>query len=96
MAFGEPMPLRGLRGVIQWYYMTAAEVRDYTVTYSQERRAWMVRGGVVAPDAFKLQQRPLMFTVPVKGGGALRWPVLDVTIQAGRLMANLGPPGKDT
>ena len=90
------IPLRGLRGAIKWYYQTAADVANYAVVYNQERRAWTLRGGVVAGNAFTLQQRPLLFVAYVKGGAALTWPIVDFTITDGRLSANLGPPAKES
>ena len=87
------IPLRGLRGAIRWQYYTAAAVVDFAVTYDQTRRAWALRGGIIAPDAYKLAQRPLTFLAPTKGGGALRWPVVDLIVRDGRIAATLGPPG---
>lgn len=95
MANGAALPLTGSRAVIQWYYQTAADVRDYAVRFDQDTRAWTVRGGVVAPNAYALQQSPLTFAITVKGGPALRWPVVRVTIADGRLVALLGSPGSD-
>jgi len=90
------IPLRGAFGAIRWFYYTAAGVRDFSVVYNQDRRAWTLRGGAVAPDPFKLQQRPLSFMAPTKGGPPLTWPVLDVVVQDGRIVATLGDPGKVT
>lgn len=87
------IPLRGRTGFIRWHYYTAAGVTDFVVRYDQDRRAWTLRGAVVAPDAFKLQQAPLEFMAPVeKGGPPLRWPIVTFQIVDNRLTAQLGPP----
>ena len=93
---GNAIPLRGARGVIRWHYYTAAGVTDFTVTYDQERRAWSLRGGAIAPDPFKLGQTPLEFFAPTKQGTGLRWPVITVTVKDGRIAATLGEPGTGT
>jgi hypothetical protein len=90
--FSAAIPLRGARGAIRWFYYTAADVTNFTVVYSRDRAAWTLQGGVVAPDAFKLGQAPLEFVAPTKGGGALRWPVLSLSVRDGRVTATLGAP----
>jgi len=87
------IPLRGARGLIRWYYYTAAGVTDFTVTYNQERRAWFLRGGAVAPDPYKLSQTPLEFYAPTAQGTGLRWPIVgEPVIKDGRIAATLGAP----
>ena len=90
------IPLTGRRGAIRWHYHTAADVLDYTVTSpSAGRPEWQLRGVVPdgAANAYKLAQTPLEFVATVTPGSVLKWPVLSVTIVAGRLRATLGPPG---
>ena len=72
-----PIPLRGLRGALKWYYQTAAGITNYSVTYSPERQAWTMRGGLVAPNAYSLEQRPLLFVAYLKDGAELTWPVVE-------------------
>jgi hypothetical protein len=87
----DPLPLRGMRGAIRWYYYVAAGVTDWTVRYDRARACWTLRGGLVAPDPFKLTQTPLEFVVPTKGGGRLCWPILTITATDNRIAATLGP-----
>jgi len=90
------LPLTGRRGAIRWHYYTAADVLDYTVTApSADRPSWLLRGTVPAgaSDPYKLTQTPLEFVATLTVGSVLRWPVLAVTVEAGRIRATLGPPG---
>jgi hypothetical protein len=83
------MEIRGARGFLRWYAYAAAEVRDYTLTKSG--RGYGLAGWLAGADAFKLSQRPLLFEVPVKGGGVWRWPVESLTTAEGKVSARLGP-----
>ena len=98
MAVRDALPLRGpSRGVFQWYYHTAAEVRDYAVTWDKGARTFTVRGGVVNANVFMLQ-RPdhLTFAVLRKGAPAVCWPVIGaIRITDGRVVARLGSPGQE-
>lgn len=74
-----------------WSYYKAAAINGYTVTRS-DTGAWSLRGIVVASDAFKLAQRPLMFVAPTEHG-AMKWPIRTLELQPdGTLAATLGPP----
>ena len=84
------IPLRGAKGAIRWHYFMAAGVVDFTVVYDPASRAWTMRGGLVAPNAFKLTQAPLEFFVPTKTG-AMRWPVQAFQMRENRITATLGP-----
>lgn len=81
--------ITGVVGQVKWAYYMAAALNGYTVTRTGS--TWILRGTVVASDAFKLAQRPLMFVAPTKHG-AWRWPIETVTITGGQLEATLGPP----
>lgn len=96
MAAGDAIPLRGKRAVINWFYHVAAEVHDYTIVYDKGARVFTVRGGVVAPDGFRLKQTPLTFAIHRPNAPALRWAVVGVNVADGRIMARLtGLPGAD-
>jgi hypothetical protein len=87
------LPLTGRRGVIRWKYYRAADVIEYTVTApSAGRPTWTLRGVVPpgAADSYTLKKTPLEFCATLTPGSRLTWPVLDVTIEAGRLRATLG------
>jgi len=86
------VPLTGTNGAIKWHYYTAAAIATYAVRYNPEARAWTLSGVVAGSDPFKLTQTPLEFVAPIKGGGALRWPIVRVTVKDGRVAAALGPP----
>jgi len=96
-----PRIVRGTVGHIRWHYYVAAEVHGYTVVPTGDR--WSLTAQLVASDAFKLSQRPLVFVaLLVKprdlGGGTYgqktewRWPIDTVSFAEGGLMtATLGP-----
>jgi glucose/arabinose dehydrogenase len=87
--------IAGVVGRIQWSYYNAAAINGYTVTRS-ETGAWSLRGVVVASDAFKLTQRPLVFVAPYDQG-EMRWPIRDLALTPdGTLTATLGPPDPPT
>jgi hypothetical protein len=84
---------RGIRGkvaLIKWSYYHAAAVEGYAVTQDASKR-WTASGALVpgAIDRFKLAQRPLYFVAPFKGG-AWRWEVESLELDAGRFTARLG------
>lgn len=73
-----------------WSYYNAAALNGYTVTRS-ETGAWSLRATVVASDAFKMSQSPLVFVAPHEQG-EWRWPIQECQISQGVLTAQLGPP----
>lgn len=84
------LTIRGEVGQIRWSYFIAAAVQGYRVRRLPDD-TWRLRGTVVAADAFKLAQRPLVFVAPHERG-AWRWPIVDLDLHAGALTARLGPP----
>jgi len=90
-----PLPLRsapGALGLLRWSYQIAAGVIDFVILYDQTRREWTLRGGLVAPDAFKLTRTPLEFVQPApKGSIGQRWRVVSLTVQDNRLSATVTP-----
>jgi len=95
-----PLPLRSARGALgtlRWYYHIAAGVIDFVIVWDPPRQVFRLHGGLVAPDAFKLTQRPLEFVAPQPGSRvAVRWPVQTITIVDNRVTATLGHPGAAT
>lgn len=95
-----PRVVRGIVGQIRWHYYVAAEVHGYTVTPTGGR--WALSAQLVASDAFKLSQRPLVFVAllvkPRDLGGGIygqktdwRWPIDTFSLtEDGRLTATLG------
>lgn len=83
------------RGQIRWHTYPAADVHCYTIRRTAAG-AVVVRGTVVYRDAFKLAQRPLLFTAPMLVGPERRraevtWPIETFTLtEAGALAATLG------
>lgn len=79
--------LTGVRARIEYGYMVAAVVADYTL--SGNRDDLTVTGRLVDPHGFRLQQRPLRFVAP-HARGAWTWPIDTLTITATRITARLG------
>jgi len=96
-----PRIFRGMVGHIRWHYYVAAEVHGYTVVPSGDR--WSLSAQLVASDAFKMSQRPLIFVAllvkPRDLGGGIygtktewRWEIDTVSLaEGGRMTATLGP-----
>jgi hypothetical protein len=96
-----PRLFRGTVGHIRWHHYVAAEVHGYTVVPSGDR--WSLSAQLVASDAFKMSQRPLVFVAllvkPRDLGGGIygtktewRWEIETVSItDDGRMTATLGP-----
>ena len=95
--FLDVVTLRGLEGTIAWGYHTAAVVSSWTIERSAPGLAgtapttWTLRATVARVDPFQLRQAPLKFTAP-RRGGFFCWPIRSVTLGAGSLSAQLGPP----
>lgn len=81
--------IKGVVGLVKWSYYTAAAINGYTVTRSES--VWTLQASVVASDAFKLSQRPLVFVAP-HAKGEWRWPIESLYIVDGTLTARLCPP----
>lgn len=87
-----PGTLTIARGFIKYAHRTAAEVSGAVVTILDRKQlSGSVGGRVGTTDAYLLQQRPLVFVVPLKGT-VWRWPIETVTVTPeGQLSARLGP-----
>jgi hypothetical protein len=83
--------IRGVVGQVKWAYYTAAALHGYTVRRDKLTGQWSMSGTVVTKDAFKLNQRPLVFVAPHEKG-AWRWDVLSHEIVDGVFRARLSPP----
>jgi hypothetical protein len=85
--------IRGVVGRIEWGYFSAAAINGYTVQQLADG-SWSLSGTVVAFDAFKIRQRPLVFVAPHKDG-EWRWPIRSTELGEGHgpreLQATLGP-----
>ena len=85
----DELVLHGGEATIAWAWHTAAVIRAWRITKSKKSQ-WSLVATVTRADAFKLRQRPLLFTVPRKGGHWV-WPVQTVTLRDTQLTAALGP-----
>jgi hypothetical protein len=74
---------------ISWGYYTAAALRSWAI--SKSSRGWSLSAGIDRCDPFKLQQAPLLLTVP-RPGGYFCFPIQSLTLGRERLTATLGPP----
>jgi len=79
----------GGEATIAWAWHTAAVCRSWRI-HKVKTGQWSLVATVTRADLFKLQQRPLLFTVPRKGGHWV-WPVKAVTVVDKQLTAALGP-----
>lgn len=85
------LTLRGGDGAIVWGYHTAAALRSWTLSKGAGG-TWALSAVIVRADRYKLQQSPLQFTAPRKGG-YFCFPVVAVAQSDARtLSATLGPP----
>jgi len=78
-----------MEATISWSWHTAAVCRAWHVR-KNDKGQWSLIAQVVRADPFKLQQRPLRFNAPRKGGH-WSWPVQAVTVVDTHLTAALGP-----
>jgi hypothetical protein len=79
---------KGVRGLVKHAYHTAAEVTTFEVTLTRGAPT-VLTALIVTSDAYWLEQRPLTFVVPTRGG-AVRWPIESITVTDGRVVARLG------
>jgi hypothetical protein len=89
MFAGDLSLLNGGEGYVAWGYRTAARCTSWTVQRSLGY--WTLRAKVSSVDLFQLQQQPLEFRTPRKGG-FLCFPVTSVQLVDKQLSATLGPP----
>jgi len=87
--FTGDLSLHGGEGYVAWGYRTAALCTSWTVQRSFGY--WTMRARVARVNPFELQQSPLEFRTPRKGG-FLCWPVMTVSLVNSQLSATLGPP----
>jgi hypothetical protein len=85
------MAVSGERGSIRWGYRSVAAVSAWTLT--KAGGVTSVTGSVSDVDSYGISQRPLLFIV-TRDTGALRFPVLELQIADGTLIASLGPQEK--
>jgi hypothetical protein len=78
-----------MEATISWAWHTAAICRAWHV-HKNDKGQWSLTAQIVRADSFKLQQRPLFFNAPRKGGHWC-WPVRTVSIGETHLTASLGP-----
>jgi hypothetical protein len=74
-------PIHGVVGRIEWGYFSAAAINGYTAQQCADG-SWSLTGTVVAFDAFKMRQKPLIFVAPHKDG-EWRWPIRTVELGDG-------------
>lgn len=90
----EGIQIRGVVAQIKWSYYNAAAIHGYTVQRNKQTGVWSLVGTVVASDAFKLRQRPLVFVAPHRQGTkerAWRWTIESHEIINGTVRATLSP-----
>jgi hypothetical protein len=75
---------------IAWGYYTAAALRSWAISKT-EGGQWSLSAGIDRCDPFKLQQTPLLLTVP-RPGGYFCFPIQSIALGRDRLTAKLGPP----
>jgi hypothetical protein len=85
----QELTMTGGEAHVSWAYHTAAVCRAWTV-HKTDQGKWTLVATVQRADPFKLQQRPLYFSAPRKGGRWC-WPVKAVTLEGERLTAALAP-----
>ena len=86
----DSLTLRGTAATIRWAYHDAAVLRNWSVT-RKKQGGWSLAANIDRADRFKLNQKPLRFVAPRKGGFWC-WPVTSVTVGRDSLTATLGPP----
>lgn len=96
--FLQSLTLKGRAGSLVWGYKPAATLATWTIERKRDEWQtgweWTLRAGLTGKiDAFALRQRPLLATLPRKGG-FLTFPVrrLDVIETPPGVLATLGPP----
>jgi hypothetical protein len=78
-----------MEATISWVWHTAAVCRAWHVR-KDDKGHWSLTAQIVRADPFKLQQRPLRFNAPRKGGH-WSWEVRAVTVIDQQITAALGP-----
>ena len=86
----DELVVTGGEATISWAWHTAAVCRSWRIYKSRTRAQWSLVATVTRVDPYKLQQRPLLFNAPRKGG-FLCWPVKAVTVMDKQITAALGP-----
>lgn len=89
--------LRGDSGAILHGYLTAADVRGWTVYHHQPDRRhdarWTLRAAFRFVDRGLITKRPLLFSAKRQGlPGLWCFPLIDIQIGDGQMQARLGPP----
>jgi hypothetical protein len=86
----DELEAHGGEATISWAWHTAAVFRTWRI-HKSKTGPWSLVATATRVDTFKLQQRPLLFNVPRKGGYWC-WPVKAVTVLAhNQITAALGP-----
>ena len=86
----DELVVHGGEATVSWAWHTAAVCKSWRVYKTKGKAQWSLVATVTRADAFKLQQRPLLFNAPRKGGYWC-WPVKAVTVVETQLTAALGP-----
>jgi hypothetical protein len=86
----DELVVTGGEATISWAWHTAAVCRSWRIYKSRTRAQWSLVATVTRVDPYKLQQRPLLFNAPRKGGYWC-WPVKAVTLTDKQITAALGP-----
>ena len=84
--------ITGVVGHIKWHYYTAAAINNYSIGRSRQGQ-WSMTAIVVLADAYKMAQRPLVFSATVKRS-EWRWPIesMEFDRDGHMLAAKLGKP----
>ena len=86
----DELVLHGGEATFSWAWHTAAVCRSWRI-YKSKKSQWSLVATVTRADPYKLQQGPLLFNVPRKGGHWC-WPVKAVTVlDHNQITAALGP-----
>lgn len=84
------LTLRGAAGSIVWGYQDAAVLKAWTI--ARTKKAWTLNAIVDTSNAFRLRQRPLLFTAPRdRGRWCFQLQAMDV-VGPNQIRATLGPP----
>jgi hypothetical protein len=78
---------RGESAELRWGYHVAATVKDWTLT-PQDVSRFTVTARVVSSDAYRVAQRPIVFTVQRKAS-VWRWTVESLQIAGETMTASL-------
>jgi hypothetical protein len=81
--------MTGVNGLVRWGYHTAASLPTWTL--SAKDAGFALTGSVREADTFRLSQSALTFRVPRQNGSVWVWPILELHIADGALIATLGP-----